>query len=392
MSIGDRKTGNVMAVVVSAALLGGCALPVPVQIASWALDGISFLATEKSLTDHGISMVAQKDCALWRGLKGDQVCSDYDAADTVAIAAADAPLPDGHETREIAAVEEETPPVVESTPAKAEGQRLMIAGKRVWSDRLDADLYYVIGSFSKRSNAREMLDKHEDLGPAVMASRLDGVEVYRIAVGPFASEEKRALYLELKKAGINGAWAMRVNHGDWRLASRRELSDPVQAIAETPSGGVPSGEVAESPAEEGVMGPSSELRNGDGRYLVIGSFAKADNAKVLADRQASLSPRILSVDTAKGLRHRVVLGPYAKAEIPAVRRRAEENGIKQIWALQLDPGRIVGDSQLAAEPEPVLPVLNDQAGGSVDLVENIADMFRSPDEADPVGGMAPLEG
>ena len=31
----------------AAVILGGCALPVPVQIASWALDGLSYLMTEK---------------------------------------------------------------------------------------------------------------------------------------------------------------------------------------------------------------------------------------------------------------------------------------------------------------------------------------------------------
>ena len=41
-------------------------MPLPFQIASWALDGISYIATEKSVTDHGISIIAQKDCALLR--------------------------------------------------------------------------------------------------------------------------------------------------------------------------------------------------------------------------------------------------------------------------------------------------------------------------------------
>jgi len=40
----------------------------PLQVASWALDGISYIMTEKSVTDHGISVVAQKDCAVWRGV------------------------------------------------------------------------------------------------------------------------------------------------------------------------------------------------------------------------------------------------------------------------------------------------------------------------------------
>ena len=60
-------------------LLGGCALPVPVQIASWALDGFSYLLTEKFVTDHGISVLAQKDCALLRGLLDPgEFCRDFD--------------------------------------------------------------------------------------------------------------------------------------------------------------------------------------------------------------------------------------------------------------------------------------------------------------------------
>ena len=58
--------------------LGGCALPVPVQIASWALDGISYMLTEKSVADHGISVLAQKDCAGRRGLLDPgEFCRDF---------------------------------------------------------------------------------------------------------------------------------------------------------------------------------------------------------------------------------------------------------------------------------------------------------------------------
>ena len=62
-------------------LLGGCALPVPLQIASWALDGLSYIATEKSMTDHGISVLAQQDCAVLRGiLEPGEFCRDFDEA------------------------------------------------------------------------------------------------------------------------------------------------------------------------------------------------------------------------------------------------------------------------------------------------------------------------
>jgi hypothetical protein len=56
------------------AVLGGCALPIPVQVASWVIDGISVVTTEKSLSDHGLSMMAGRDCALWRAVTEDQVC------------------------------------------------------------------------------------------------------------------------------------------------------------------------------------------------------------------------------------------------------------------------------------------------------------------------------
>jgi len=63
-------------------MLGGCmALPVPVQMASFALDGISMITTEKSLTDRGLSLVAGRDCAVWRGFTDDNICQETPADD-----------------------------------------------------------------------------------------------------------------------------------------------------------------------------------------------------------------------------------------------------------------------------------------------------------------------
>ena len=50
--------------------LSGCGLPPIVTYTSYAADVFSYLATKKSVTDHGISMVLQKDCALLRVLDG----------------------------------------------------------------------------------------------------------------------------------------------------------------------------------------------------------------------------------------------------------------------------------------------------------------------------------
>ena len=50
--------------------LSGCGLPPAVTYASYAADVFSYLTTGKSVTDHGISVVLQKDCALLRVLDG----------------------------------------------------------------------------------------------------------------------------------------------------------------------------------------------------------------------------------------------------------------------------------------------------------------------------------
>lgn len=58
--------------------LGGCGLPPALSAASWALDGISYLASGKSVADHAISEVAQQDCALFRVVQGRELCDAYE--------------------------------------------------------------------------------------------------------------------------------------------------------------------------------------------------------------------------------------------------------------------------------------------------------------------------
>ena len=60
-----------------------CALPPAVAIASYAADGVSFIATGKSVTDHAVSAVAQQDCALYRVLLGSDICRSTVSETTV---------------------------------------------------------------------------------------------------------------------------------------------------------------------------------------------------------------------------------------------------------------------------------------------------------------------
>lgn len=62
--------------------LSGCALPAAVSVASLAADVGSYLASGKTVTDHGLSVVMDQDCALLRVIDG-QICEeeeDYEVA------------------------------------------------------------------------------------------------------------------------------------------------------------------------------------------------------------------------------------------------------------------------------------------------------------------------
>jgi len=74
-------------------LLSGCALPIPIQVASWAIDIISIATTEKSITDHGLSALTQQDCAIHRVVTESDgaICHDVDGRTDVMTAEADQP-------------------------------------------------------------------------------------------------------------------------------------------------------------------------------------------------------------------------------------------------------------------------------------------------------------
>lgn len=59
-----------------ALLTGACGAPLAVTGASYAADGGVLLVSDKTTADHFASMVSKKDCALWRILRGRQICQE----------------------------------------------------------------------------------------------------------------------------------------------------------------------------------------------------------------------------------------------------------------------------------------------------------------------------
>ncbi len=73
-------------------LIAGCGMPIGVQIASFLADTVSVITTEKTLTDHGISSITNKDCALWRKVEGKDICRQSDDSVTTLADAASMPV------------------------------------------------------------------------------------------------------------------------------------------------------------------------------------------------------------------------------------------------------------------------------------------------------------
>lgn len=84
--------------------LSGCAIPPIISVASLAFDFASYGATGKTIADHGLSAVLQKDCALLRGLEG-QVCVAEGSIDATVKPPRDA---ETRASRRLALLEEES--------------------------------------------------------------------------------------------------------------------------------------------------------------------------------------------------------------------------------------------------------------------------------------------
>lgn len=253
--------GRVWLLAGTAFLVSGCGLPIGVQMASMAIQGMSLMATEKTLTDHGISLVAQRDCALWRGLGGDPVCVDTETLDgPIAVAAAEpdavgaagadgpvehvaswapalaprkpvpeAPAP-GRFAVDVAALDGVTPAAggarfavlkddMASDPVAHPVAVPVEAASPLPSDPAD-DLYFIIGSFRTTERAWRLVDSRRDLSPTVVRAEAKGHTVYRVAVGPFTADDRAAQRRRLTASGIGDAWVLPYDADAWTVVTR----------------------------------------------------------------------------------------------------------------------------------------------------------------------------
>ena len=267
-----------LGVVLLPLFIAGCGLPPAFTIASLAIDALSLAVSEKTVADHALSQIAQKDCSMWRGFTGDELCIDEDStfavaaadgqptaggadsADLGAITTASGPIEDGSMdlampggesgllgpaepqladfTTASAPAEETAPPsgLVQPATAVAAGDTPGAPGtvdhvqpaatadrpaprrERVPAAMAGPRLYYVIGSFSQWNNAQRLAARHGTLTPSVVTGKLDGRKLFRVVIGPFGPSEQKDMRALIHRAGHYDAWAVRMNSTEWSVA------------------------------------------------------------------------------------------------------------------------------------------------------------------------------
>lgn len=161
-------------------LLSGCGLPPAIMIASYAADGVSYVATGKSVSDHGISAVTGRDCAVWRIVKGEAICMDQPAT-----RADPAPVEDGQQAT--------APPDAPLPGAVAGGGP-------------ERHRYLVLGSFANRSNAERIASGVADGKVAIVAVNVDGRITHRVIAGPLTKAEVAELRERYAEQDRPRAW------------------------------------------------------------------------------------------------------------------------------------------------------------------------------------------
>ena len=294
-------------------LLGGCALPVPVQIASWALDGISYLMTEKSVTDHGISVLAQKDCAVLRGLmEPGEFCREFDdAATDLAEGMPYGNLFDDDETlsAEVAAI------------TGFEGAGAGNAGVSVAA----------LGVFSEV----EWGDFSED------GDQADAPQGVSVSVEAAASLVSADLIFEDRTALDAFPQRIDVRTPGEILARQQAALGDVEDLDLDGAGEVAEEVAANENQDRAARTPrilATGLEPAAGYYFVIGSFRDHANARYLRKQYRVLEPSVLLAKLDEATVYRVVVGPFAKVEKKIVKWKIFKAGIADSWAIQVKPG------------------------------------------------------
>lgn len=265
--------------------LAGCALPPVVAIGSYAADGLSYLITGKSVSDHAISEVVGEDCATWRMVKLENPCHEYEEGEEGVFASRDNDA-DADGARDMAALDEDEPyddRTVEKVPI------IQVSDVPIESDTAPDS----VPASGITAAPRQVAISSPAAG--------DGAGEISVEQIPDARPQSRASWAE--PAGREE------NIASDQLAGR-------DAVAATTPNAIPA------------SGP------GGGILLVMGSFSSRTNAQRLARAQADFNPVVIPARIGGVTYYRVVTRTGPAMGLRDVRSRLSAAGIRNTWRIR----------------------------------------------------------
>ncbi|HEC91103.1 MAG TPA: hypothetical protein ENI55_05495 [Alphaproteobacteria bacterium] len=306
-------------------LLAGCALPLPLKVASWALDGVSYLATNKSIAENGLSIIAQKDCSLMRPLQGQPVCigNNYDIAQVLKNAVASASVDDQGVQAQEAMAEFET-----------------AAGPAPDKLSYDASEFSDAWRFMRQQAAQtEQTAQTAQMEPEHIAKALSRVPM----------KAAKAVTPPGYDAGENAeAWAfIQARNGGLAAKSQAGPDEETQQAADTTE---PIPPIIPPMAQTPETGPDTQPSAG--LYYVIGSLTRLIDIDRLSQRQNYLESLVVVAQVRDRPIYREVVGPFKRSEKQAVRRMIEKAGVTKAWLTFIDPHRwtLASPAEISAMP------------------------------------------
>lgn len=315
-------------------LLGGCALPLPVAAVSWAADIFSLMATEKTLSDHGLSVVADQDCALHRIVteKNHQVCHEVDENGNILVAEGSDAAEDGPSQRQLALVGDDEA-LLDYNEFEAEDDAFEIA-----------DL--VEEAKARQARAAETAPQAPVVAdvPAVETDKPTVETPRRVAESGPLVLNPGGLISPVGQDGVEGGKvriALDLRHvapgGKLDLPSVEKLA--TASLENVPSvDGLPKAPAIAQVSDE-VPLPTATGEPVPGVYYVIASANGPGRAFGLMDRYRDLRPLVLEAGiTDERSVYRVVIGPYLNTESRTAEQAIAQAGIAHPWALKVQPG------------------------------------------------------
>ncbi len=256
--------------------LPACVAPPIITVASLALSGVSYVETGKTLPDHALSSVSQRDCIMFRAAKGEQVCQ----IDETDVAAADGAAP-GIEGAAVAAPSDGTRAVAPALP----------------------------------------------VDPVTVAALAPPPALGLDSVPPVAPVADRRASGFAGQTALDASAVAPIAIATLTPTVMPSVADAIFAAMPAAAAPAPVAVVRRAAAE-----PAAEPTV----HLVVGSFRDRARAVVHIATLAGDDLRIVETTVKNRVQYRVVAGPFATGDIGAARAAFAAQGVKGSWALRLE--------------------------------------------------------